>query len=747
MDMVSTQHLSAPRLKLFKDSLFNVLSLFLLGLILINLIESHLFVPNVGFRYYWNNSQLVVINSQNPSVSDGDIIKRVNGNEVAISQQIFPRIREGSYQIELLRNDETIAVSIEKINSNIDVAVAKAATSIVVLIAWGTGFFLVQRSNEEEWGHVGLIIQLFGLILSSIFVVAVGFPVGYFVGTILLTFFPWLVVTLTIKPQKHASKFESICKQIFFGISTLLAVAAVAVSYVGLDMVYDTNVVINLTALFSLAALATSVWILGLRMQSSESKGEQTNAKIVMMGGLITSFFLVFAIGIATFLKIEIPIFFIYGLWLLHPLSYLLLFLRENNSGVDQKVVATFKYIILLFSGLFISYWAISFIDSQIEMDNTLKNVLKSVIVVFLLLVALTRNLWIEEKIKNVLFVNTINDESFDELTQIINKHPDETSLKLILEKVCTLLNLKHGLIIGTVSEFKEIHIPYELSASQIEQATQLRQRQLSPDWVNHTIEIKNTDATIGLLMVSDSVFGELNGYEHLFLERIAQLIELGLKMIRLTHEANLLTQRVLFIEEEARTRIATELHNQPLQEIAVIHQKLKTTYDSEESVELANALELVSIKIREIIAGIQPKIINENPFWIVKAISSEFAEKNAAIAVNIQLGDNAIDCEAGKNVRTALYHIVTEAFNNILKHANASVVYVELRRPIESRMLLNISDDGVGYSPNSPETLLLNNHFGIASTYKWASLANGQLVIEGSNGQGTTVSFEFPLS
>lgn len=721
-------------------------SFFIFIFIIVNLIEGYLFVPNLGFWFYWNNSELVVYSSQNELVLEGDIIKGINGKPLVISEQIFPRIKEGFYEFEIIRNNELVKVTIEKLEGDLEVTIIDVSTSIVALLTWGIGFYLVISASVLNWIRIGLVIQIFSLLLSSIFAVTGGFLIGYFVGTVLITFFPYLIILVILFPYKSHSKLAILCKYIFFIGSILLFFGSILTTYGGLNEVLGINQIINITTFFALTSIISSLIILAQKIKISSSPNEKTNTKIILGGSSITLFFSVLSIGLGTILRIEYPIYFIYGLLLLHPLTYLLVFLRETDSLIDQKIVSTFKYLILAFSGLFLSFGVISTIEQRLNLDEILKNIVLSIFIVSLIFLSSTRNKNVEEKIKDILFQNSINDNYVEELARIINKNPNEESLSFVLERLCSLLNLKKGLIIGIINDYKEIKLGVGLSDEEINKSSSLIKEHLESDWKKHQFQIKNEDIIIGILQISNSTFGDLNDYELLFIEKVADLLGIGLRMIRLNYEANLLTERVLFIEEEAKTRIATELHNQPLQDISVIYQNLKTSFGDDELDGLIKALKEVSTKIRLIIAGIQPQIINEPPYWIVKAKSSDFEEKNSEIEVMINLSKELMNLNARKNVRSALYHIITESFNNIMKHSNATTVKIIMEKHQSAYATITIQDNGKGFIKKAPEELLLNNHFGIASIYKWANIANGLLSIEGDERVGTKVVFEFPL-
>ena len=56
------------------------------------------------------------------------------------------------------------------------------------------------------------------------------------------------------------------------------------------------------------------------------------------------------------------------------------------------------------------------------------------------------------------------------------------------------------------------------------------------------------------------------------------------------------------------------------------------------------------------------------------------------------------------KNLEIALYRVLQEFINNTLKHAKASLVSISVSK-LDSKLEINISDDGVGFKPSTIKT------------------------------------------
>jgi signal transduction histidine kinase len=91
-----------------------------------------------------------------------------------------------------------------------------------------------------------------------------------------------------------------------------------------------------------------------------------------------------------------------------------------------------------------------------------------------------------------------------------------------------------------------------------------------------------------------------------------------------------------------------------------------------------------------------------------------------------------------------AVYRIVQEALNNVIKHAQAQ--HVEVRLRFDETLSVSVRDDGVGFAlPDRVDTLTDRGHFGLIGMRERAELIGAHLAIHSSPGQGTTVEVTLP--
>ena len=90
----------------------------------------------------------------------------------------------------------------------------------------------------------------------------------------------------------------------------------------------------------------------------------------------------------------------------------------------------------------------------------------------------------------------------------------------------------------------------------------------------------------------------------------------------------------------------------------------------------------------------------------------------------------------------TAVFRITQEALTNIIRHANAKNVKIQMKLK-ESEILLKVEDDGKGITKQEKPTS--NKTFGVFGMKERASSLGGKLIINKNSSKGTTVKLTLP--
>ena len=203
--------------------------------------------------------------------------------------------------------------------------------------------------------------------------------------------------------------------------------------------------------------------------------------------------------------------------------------------------------------------------------------------------------------------------------------------------------------------------------------------------------------------------------------------------------------------QEQERQRIATELHDGLVQTLSAISLNLKALEDEIDRLEHSeveaykNAMDLLDHAIQDtrlISHDLMPSALER--FGLIKAMEDLVyrTSKNKVLIIDFKTN-------LGYDIRdlymiTNLYRILQELLQNIVKHAQASEVEVELWE-IGNRIRLRVKDNGVGFE-GSPEEMQ-SNGIGLRNISTRVKSMNGKLVLDSTTADGTTVVVEVPSS
>ncbi|MBK8950954.1 MAG: sensor histidine kinase [Flavobacteriales bacterium] len=107
---------------------------------------------------------------------------------------------------------------------------------------------------------------------------------------------------------------------------------------------------------------------------------------------------------------------------------------------------------------------------------------------------------------------------------------------------------------------------------------------------------------------------------------------------------------------------------------------------------------------------------------------------------LNVELRHHGLDKRLERSMEIMLYRIVQEQLSNVLKHARARNVSIDLTR-IPGLVSVIVTDDGTGFDPNA-----VKDGIGLGNVRTRAAAFGGSVNIDSRPGKGTTVSVECPV-
>jgi signal transduction histidine kinase len=209
--------------------------------------------------------------------------------------------------------------------------------------------------------------------------------------------------------------------------------------------------------------------------------------------------------------------------------------------------------------------------------------------------------------------------------------------------------------------------------------------------------------------------------------------------------EAQRLRDSIAAAEAERR-RWARDLHDETLQGLGATKLALSAALRGDPAAareQIEGAVAQLAIEItalRGIIADLRPPALDE--LGLEPALRTLAERVGAAhglrLQLELELGERRLDAES----ETIAYRVAQEALTNIVKHAAATRVRMELRLT-PSALELSVDDDGHGFTPSVAASA---GGYGITGMRERAEIGGGSLRVDGQHGRGTTVALTLPL-
>ena len=207
---------------------------------------------------------------------------------------------------------------------------------------------------------------------------------------------------------------------------------------------------------------------------------------------------------------------------------------------------------------------------------------------------------------------------------------------------------------------------------------------------------------------------------------------------------------------EMERQRLASELHDGLGQDLLVasneIQRMLQERPNVHEDLEQVASLLQGSIEgVRDIASNLRPHHLDRLGFKVAVDAMTEKITRTAGLSIDTVV-DN-LDSLLPKETQLHLYRIIQEALTNVVRHAAARHVRIEVHKNAET-VDVTVTDDGRGFQSDEgrergslrPSTEGLHG-FGLSSMSERARIIGGRVVVTSSPGSGTTVQVTIPCT
>ena len=142
--------------------------------------------------------------------------------------------------------------------------------------------------------------------------------------------------------------------------------------------------------------------------------------------------------------------------------------------------------------------------------------------------------------------------------------------------------------------------------------------------------------------------------------------------------------------------------------------------------------------EMRALIFELRPESLEME--GLVAALTKQVAVLQTRYRMSVDVSLDA-EPDLSLELKQTLYRIAQEALHNIVKHARASAVALQLTQQ-DNEICLHVRDDGRGFDPADP----FPGHFGMRSMQERAMKMGGTLVIESAPEKGTSIDVRKPV-
>lgn len=218
-----------------------------------------------------------------------------------------------------------------------------------------------------------------------------------------------------------------------------------------------------------------------------------------------------------------------------------------------------------------------------------------------------------------------------------------------------------------------------------------------------------------------------------------------------LRQEDNIRSTSLIEGQEEERKRLARELHDgigqmltglkldsEQLKSLPFVNEKQRRSFEEHQKLidETIEATRTVSFNL-------MPSVLSD--FGLPSAIRLLIERTAKSVGLNASFNDTIDNIDIPNKIENNLYRITQEALNNIVKHAKAQKIIINLSNEKSKAITLSIIDDGKGFDIKKIKKNKLTGN-GIGNLQTRVRLLNGTIKIESEPNRGTSIFVKIPL-
>ncbi len=234
--------------------------------------------------------------------------------------------------------------------------------------------------------------------------------------------------------------------------------------------------------------------------------------------------------------------------------------------------------------------------------------------------------------------------------------------------------------------------------------------------------------------------------------ERTRQLHESYLEVERKEAARGQLLQKILMVQEEERKRVARELHDETTQSILGLVMKLEAAAAIPDAAVSKIKHMLTDIRtlavntldnVHKVIFDLRPSVLDD--LGLLSAVRWYAQHRLDESGIKARVEVTGEERPLPPTVEISLFRVVQEAITNIIRHAQASNVLLNVEFK-DSAVGIEIEDDGIGFDTETLNLPAGESHgVGLLGMRERVELLGGKFLIESQPGRGTRITVEVP--
>jgi PAS domain S-box-containing protein len=211
------------------------------------------------------------------------------------------------------------------------------------------------------------------------------------------------------------------------------------------------------------------------------------------------------------------------------------------------------------------------------------------------------------------------------------------------------------------------------------------------------------------------------------------------------------LNMEITMIEERERRRIAEYMHDSLGQTLSLAFLKLSSIDDKKFQPEVRKQIDEIYILLtkainesRVLTYDLSPPILYE--LGLIPTFKWRLEQIEKMNHLENQLVGEEIKINIKKEITIFIYRIVNELLQNVLKHAQASKIILEIAEK-NGKYLISVKDNGIGFNKEKLNGKKRLEGFGLISIKERLESLKGRLIIKSEQGLGTNATIEIPVT